>query len=186
MRRSCFSVFPGALTGLALLAAGCGGARTPSVAGWARPGRRRCLSRTSRLGWGRVLGPVAESRTIRIRADELIVGDGRVFGQSAQVAGFNILDCADLDEALDVASKDPGASVGVLESRPIGPLGLGRPSLGVVSVSRQLGAVPSRSCRGRPDAGGGVFVTLVSPAVPYNRRQHLSSARLPPVERQSR
>jgi hypothetical protein len=70
---------------------------------------------------GHVLGPLAESRTIRIRAGELTVADGPVAEQALQIAGFNILECADLDEALEVAGKNPGASFGVLELRPIEP-----------------------------------------------------------------
>lgn len=35
-----------------------------------------------------------------------------------QISGFTILDCAVLDEALDVASKHPVARFGTLESRP--------------------------------------------------------------------
>ena len=34
-------------------------------------------------------------------------------------ARFNILDCADLEEAIEVASKNLGASFGVSELRPI-------------------------------------------------------------------
>lgn len=68
---------------------------------------------------GHVLGPLAEARTIRIRAGELTVGDGPVAEQTVQIAGFNILECADLDEALEVASKNPGANFGTLELRPI-------------------------------------------------------------------
>ena len=41
--------------------------------------------------------------------------------ETLQIAGFNILECADLDEALEVASKNPGASFGILELRPIEP-----------------------------------------------------------------
>jgi hypothetical protein len=70
---------------------------------------------------GHVLGPIAESRTIRIRAGEVAVGEGPVSDQNVQIAGFNILDCADLDEAVEVASKNPGASFGILELRPIEP-----------------------------------------------------------------
>jgi hypothetical protein len=70
---------------------------------------------------GHVLGPLAESRTIRIRSGETTVGDGPVSDQNAYIAGFNILECADLDEALEVASKNPGASFGILELRPIEP-----------------------------------------------------------------
>ena len=70
---------------------------------------------------GDVLGPLDESRTIRTRAGETTVGEGPVAEQSFQIAGFNILECADLDEAVEVASKNPGAGFGILELRPIEP-----------------------------------------------------------------
>src|SRR6476620_4066647 len=68
---------------------------------------------------GHVLGPLTEARTIRIRGGALTVGDGPVAEQNVQIAGFNILECADLDEALEVASKNTGANFGVLGLRPI-------------------------------------------------------------------
>ena len=68
---------------------------------------------------GHALGPLTEARTIRIRAGERMVGDGPVTDQAVQIAGFNLLECADLDEALEVASKNPGANFGILELRPI-------------------------------------------------------------------
>jgi hypothetical protein len=70
---------------------------------------------------GHVLGPIAETQTIRVREGKLKVGDGPVSEQQLQIAGFNILECAGVDEALEVASKNPGASFGVLELRPIEP-----------------------------------------------------------------
>jgi hypothetical protein len=70
---------------------------------------------------GLVLGPLSATRTIQIRGGEPTVGDGPVSEQSVQIAGFNILECVDLDEALEVASKNPGASFGILELRPIEP-----------------------------------------------------------------
>jgi hypothetical protein len=68
---------------------------------------------------GHVLGPLSDARTLRFRGGELTVDDGAVSEQTLQIAGFNILDCDDLDEALEVASKNPGASFGVLELRAI-------------------------------------------------------------------
>jgi hypothetical protein len=68
---------------------------------------------------GHVPGPLTESRTIRIRDGETSVGEGPVAEQAPQIAGFNILECANLDEALEVAAKNPGASFGILELRPI-------------------------------------------------------------------
>jgi hypothetical protein len=68
---------------------------------------------------GHVLGPLPESRTIRVEGDETIVREGPVADQSFQIAGFNILDCEDVEEAIEVASKNPGAGFGILELRPI-------------------------------------------------------------------
>jgi hypothetical protein len=68
---------------------------------------------------GHVLAPLPEARTIRVRGGETLVDDGPVSEEALAIAGFNILECADLDEALEVAAKNPGASFGVLELRPI-------------------------------------------------------------------
>ena len=68
---------------------------------------------------GHVLGPLSEARTLRVREGELTVADGPVSEQKPQIAGFDILECGDLDEALEVAAKNPGASFGVLELRAI-------------------------------------------------------------------
>jgi hypothetical protein len=68
---------------------------------------------------GHVLAPPLASRTIRVREGNLSVADGPVAEQTLQIAGFNILECPDVDEAVEVASKNPGASFGVLELRPI-------------------------------------------------------------------
>jgi hypothetical protein len=68
---------------------------------------------------GHVLGPLSEARTIRSREGQLSVDDGPLSDQTLQIAGFNILECGDVDEALEVASRNPGAAFGVLEVRPI-------------------------------------------------------------------
>ncbi len=67
---------------------------------------------------GHVLGPLADTKTVRIRDGERLIGDGPAVEARAQIAGFSILDCTDLDEALEVASKNPGAAFGILELRP--------------------------------------------------------------------
>jgi hypothetical protein len=70
---------------------------------------------------GHVLGPLTETRTIWSRAGETTIDHGPVTEQNLHIAGFNILECADLDEAIEVASKNPGANFGILELRPIEP-----------------------------------------------------------------
>ncbi len=68
---------------------------------------------------GHVLGPLSETKTVRIRDGELLLGAGPVAEAPLQIAGFNILECADLDEAVEVAAKNPGAMFGTLELRPL-------------------------------------------------------------------
>ncbi|MGZ4308039.1 MAG: YciI family protein [Gaiellaceae bacterium] len=67
---------------------------------------------------GDVLQPVSEAATVRVRDGEVQVDHGPVSEGETQISGFNILDCADLDEALEVASKHPVAAFGTLELRP--------------------------------------------------------------------
>ncbi|MGZ4455202.1 MAG: YciI family protein [Nocardioides sp.] len=57
--------------------------------------------------------------TVRVRGGETIVSDGPFTESKEWVAGFAVLDCADLDEAIEVASKNPAAYYGRVEVRPI-------------------------------------------------------------------
>ena len=48
----------------------------------------------------------------------MLIADGPFAETKEQIAGFDIIDCADLDEAIEVASKHPVARFGKLEVRP--------------------------------------------------------------------
>ena len=67
---------------------------------------------------GNRLRPVADATTVSIRAGEVLIADGPFAETKEQIAGFDILECADLDEAVDIASRHPVAKFGVLELRP--------------------------------------------------------------------
>ena len=67
---------------------------------------------------GSALGPVADATTVRVREGEVLISDGPFAEAKEQIGGFDILECADLDEALDVASKHPVARYGTIEVRP--------------------------------------------------------------------
>jgi hypothetical protein len=67
---------------------------------------------------GHVLQPVSEAATIRIRHGEVMIANGPLLDADPQISGFNILDCTDVDEAIEVASKHPVATFGILELRP--------------------------------------------------------------------
>jgi hypothetical protein len=67
---------------------------------------------------GQELAGVQDATTIRVRGGEVVIADGPFAETSEQVAGFDILDCADLDEAIEVAAKHPVARLASLELRP--------------------------------------------------------------------
>jgi hypothetical protein len=73
--------------------------------------------------FGSELEPPGSARTVRVRESRVIVTDGPFVVALEQVAGFDVLECADLDEALEVASKHPMARLGILEVRPFRSLG---------------------------------------------------------------
>jgi hypothetical protein len=67
---------------------------------------------------GEQLRPVSDATTVRMRAGELLISDGPFAETKEQIAGFDIIDCTDLDEAIEVASKHPVARFGSIEVRP--------------------------------------------------------------------
>jgi hypothetical protein len=67
---------------------------------------------------GHELAPVSDATTISVRGGELLVSDGPFAETKEQIAGFDIIECADLDEAIEVASKHPVAAFGKIEVRP--------------------------------------------------------------------
>jgi hypothetical protein len=71
--------------------------------------------------YGSALEPPGTARTVRVRDDRAIVTDGPFAETKEQIAGFDVLECADLDEAIEVAGKHPMARLGVLEVRPFWP-----------------------------------------------------------------
>jgi hypothetical protein len=67
---------------------------------------------------GHELRPVSDATTVRMREGELLISDGPFAETKEQIAGFDIIDCQDLDEAIEVASKHPVAKFGSIEVRP--------------------------------------------------------------------
>ncbi|MCW2750985.1 MAG: hypothetical protein JWR83_2095 [Aeromicrobium sp.] len=70
---------------------------------------------------GERLRPPADATSLRRRDGKLLVTDGPFAETREWIAGFDILECADLDEAIAVASKHPMAAGGTLELRPFWP-----------------------------------------------------------------
>jgi hypothetical protein len=68
---------------------------------------------------GHVFEPVGQAKTIRRRNDDLQIVDGPVSRADEPIAGFNLLECDTLDEAVEVSTKHPMAKHGSLELRAI-------------------------------------------------------------------
>jgi hypothetical protein len=67
---------------------------------------------------GHQLRPVSDASSVRVRDGEVLVADGPFAETKEQIAGFDIIEAADLDEAIEVASRHPVASYGTVEVRP--------------------------------------------------------------------
>jgi hypothetical protein len=65
------------------------------------------------------LRPTSLSTTVRVRDEGLVVADGPFAETKEQIAGFYIIECEDLDEAIEIASRNPGARHGTIEVRPV-------------------------------------------------------------------
>jgi hypothetical protein len=68
------------------------------------------------------LRPTAETTSVRVRDDEVIVFDGPFAETKEQMGGYDVIEVAGLDEAIEVASKHPVARLGTVEVRPFWPL----------------------------------------------------------------
>jgi hypothetical protein len=65
------------------------------------------------------IGGAATATTVRVRDDKPVLTDGP-FAESKEVmGGFYVLDCKDLDEALDLAARIPDAKYLGVEVRPV-------------------------------------------------------------------
>jgi hypothetical protein len=68
---------------------------------------------------GDELHPASIATTIRVRDGETLTCDGPFVETKEQIGGYYILDCRDLDEAIECAAKIPTAARGAIEIRPI-------------------------------------------------------------------
>ena len=59
-----------------------------------------------------------DATTVRTRGDEVLVTDGPFAETREFIAGYDIIDCADLDDAIRIASRHPCARIGAVEVRP--------------------------------------------------------------------
>jgi hypothetical protein len=74
---------------------------------------------------GAALFPTSTATTVRVkggRGGEVVTSDGPYAETKEVLGGFFLLECADLDEAIRVASEIPAAWDGAVEVRPVIPM----------------------------------------------------------------
>jgi hypothetical protein len=65
------------------------------------------------------LHPVATATSVRVRDGKRLVTDGPFAETREQLGGYFLIDAQDLDEALGIAARIPGARKGTIEVRPV-------------------------------------------------------------------
>jgi hypothetical protein len=75
------------------------------------------IARGIRLDGDR-LAPTRQAKTVAVRDGEMLVSDGPFAETKEVICGYDVLDCANIDEAVRVAAAHPVAAVGRIEVRP--------------------------------------------------------------------
>ena len=65
------------------------------------------------------LRPTPDATSVRVTGGDVVVVDGPFAETKEQITGYDLIDCADLDEAIEIASKHPTTNIGTIEVRPL-------------------------------------------------------------------
>ena len=69
---------------------------------------------------GHELQPATSATTVRVQGTDLLTTDGPLAGTKEQLGGYYLVDCENLDEPFEIASKIPAARTGgAIEVRPV-------------------------------------------------------------------
>src|SRR5450755_3519499 len=96
---------------------------------WTEEQRAQCMTESTKLcqelaSQGRFLGasplhPVATATCVRVRGGARLTTDGPFAETTEQLGGYFLVEAANLDEAIVIASRIPAASKGTVEIRPV-------------------------------------------------------------------
>ncbi len=81
----------------------------------------RSLREAGLLGAVRALRPTESATSVRVREGQTEITDGPFAVTKEVLAGYYVLECADLDEAIRQAQRLPMARWGTVEVRPVVP-----------------------------------------------------------------
>ena len=65
------------------------------------------------------LQPTSATTSVKVRDGKRLVTDGPFAETREQIGGYFLIDAKDLDEAIDIAGRIPGARIGTVEVRPV-------------------------------------------------------------------
>jgi hypothetical protein len=65
------------------------------------------------------LQPTTTATTVRVRDGKILATDGPFAETREQLGGYYLVDARDLDEAIGIAARIPGAKAGSIEVRPV-------------------------------------------------------------------
>ncbi len=77
------------------------------------------MTKRGALLGGERLRPTSDATTVQVRNGEVLTSDGPFAETKEQIGGYYAVEAKDLDEAIEIAAKIPGASNGSIEVRPI-------------------------------------------------------------------
>ncbi len=96
---------------------------------WTESERAQCYKDSTDLAYGlkasgqflstSPLQPVATAKSVRVRSGKRTIMDGPFAETREQLGGFFLIDVKNMDEALEIAERIPGARKGTVEVRPI-------------------------------------------------------------------
>jgi hypothetical protein len=68
---------------------------------------------------GEALHPTSSATTVRVQSGKKVITHGPFAETKEQLGGYYLVECKNLDEAIDWAARCPGARVGSIEVRPV-------------------------------------------------------------------
>jgi len=77
------------------------------------------IRKSGHLLGAEALQPTQAATTVRVRNDKVSTTDGPFAETKEQLGGFYLVEATDLNDAIQVAARIPGARVGSIEVRPI-------------------------------------------------------------------
>jgi hypothetical protein len=68
---------------------------------------------------GEALRPASSVTGVRVRDGRMVLHDGKFVGMTGNLVGYYLVDCDDLDQAIDVSSRIPIVELGAIEIWPV-------------------------------------------------------------------